>query len=305
MKTEEGGHSAWYRLPERSDTFWIRLIAWITLKTGRPVSRILVYPITLYFVLTTSKATREASDRYFLHALGRAATFWDHYRQYHTFAVTLVDRLVVLCGQENVLDLSLEGLELLDSAINSGRGCILVGSHLGSFEIVRALGHLKGGLRVKSIIYAEATPAITGFYRAINPTLHEDLITRQGPLSLMGIDRYLDAGQCVALLGDRCLPGERHTLVEFLGEDVQFPLTAPLLSHLFGVPIILFTCINRGWGRYSIHFDHLGTPNLQDRKGRNAYARDVVQGYAEKLAQYCQKAPYNWFNFHDVWNRSA
>lgn len=297
--------SAWYRLPERSDTFWIQLIAWITLKAGRPMSRLLVYPITLYFVLTSPKPPREASNRFFRRVLERAPTFGDHYRQYHTFAVTLVDRLLVLCGQEDCLELQLEGLHHLEEATASGRGCILVGAHLGSFEIVRALGRLKGGLRVKSIMYGEATPAIMGFYRAVNPGLHEDLITREGPLALMGTDRYLEAGNCVALLGDRVLPGERHAPVAFLGGEARFPQTAALLSHMFGVPIILFTCLNTGWGRYAIHFDPLGVPSGSERRQRTAYVKDVLQRYADRLGHYCRQSPYNWFNFHDVWDPEA
>ena len=46
----------WVRLPERGNPLMLWLIRWIALYVGRPVGRALLYPITLYFLLTAPAA---------------------------------------------------------------------------------------------------------------------------------------------------------------------------------------------------------------------------------------------------------
>ncbi|HRZ24228.1 MAG TPA: lipid A biosynthesis acyltransferase, partial [Candidatus Contendobacter sp.] len=60
----------WVRLPERGNPLMLWLIRWIALYVGRPVGRALLYPITLYFLLT-APAARRGSRRFLRRALGR------------------------------------------------------------------------------------------------------------------------------------------------------------------------------------------------------------------------------------------
>ena len=41
----------WMAAPERSTMLALRSIAWIALALGRPLARLLLYPISLYFVM--------------------------------------------------------------------------------------------------------------------------------------------------------------------------------------------------------------------------------------------------------------
>src|SRR5438034_403599 len=48
----------WAALPERGTPASLRLIAWIALHVGRWAARLLLYPITLYFVVSGHAARR-------------------------------------------------------------------------------------------------------------------------------------------------------------------------------------------------------------------------------------------------------
>ena len=48
----------WARLPERGNLLALRLIRWIALHIGRSTGRVLLYPITLYFLMTATAARR-------------------------------------------------------------------------------------------------------------------------------------------------------------------------------------------------------------------------------------------------------
>ncbi len=290
----------WQSLPERSNAFWLQTITWIALRLGRNISRVLLYPITAYFLIFQNQ-TLPASRRYLRKALGRNPHWRDIFRQYHTFACTLLDRLFVLSGQDHRLTIEVHGLDVLERFASHGRGCLLVGSHLGSFEIIRAVGRTRRGLRVKALMYGEATPQITRLYRSLNPALHEDIIPVGGPATLLGLDEFVADGGLLALLGDRCVSGDKRLQCTFFGEPAWFPQTPLVLSQILKAPMMLFVCLHTGWGRYEVYFEDLADYHPLARPERQSQAGQVMQRYAERLEHYCRKAPYNWFNFHDVW----
>ncbi len=289
----------WQDLPERSNPFWIRTITWIALHLGRGVARCLLYPITAYFMLVRNQ-TLKASRRYLLKALGRTPTWLDSFRQYHTFAGTLLDRLFVLAGREDTLKVHVQGLDLIEHYANAKQGCLLLGSHLGSFEIIRVLGRLRLDLRVKALMDGEATPGISRFYRSLNPALHDDIIASGHPAALIGVNDFMQQGGMLALLGDRCLPNERRVACRFFDEQVDFPQTPILLAQALRQPVLLFFCLQTGWGEYRLYFEPLTDSPTAERSAREAETQRLMQAYVERLEHYCRLAPYNWFNFHDL-----
>ncbi len=111
--------------------------SWIALHIGRPVGRALLYPITLYF-LATATAARRGSRLFLRRALGREPGWRELFRHIHCFAATILDRVYFLTGRLDQFEIEIfGGQRILDQAA-SGRGCILLGSHLGSFEALRA-----------------------------------------------------------------------------------------------------------------------------------------------------------------------
>jgi predicted LPLAT superfamily acyltransferase len=291
---------AWLELPERSNLFWLNIINWIALRAGRWLSCLLLYPITAYFVIFSLR-TRTASSDFLRRVLGRDCGWAEVFRHYYTFASTLLDRLYIFAGQEQKLDIRIHGLDVLDSYVRSGHGCLLVGAHLGSFEIIRAVGLLRSGYRIKALVYGEGTPHITGLYRKLNPSLFNDIIYMGSVGSLVGLDEYKQEGGIIALLGDRSVHTNKRIRCEFFGAPAWFPEAPAMLSRILDMPLVLFFCLNMGDGRYEVWFEHLADPPRVDRHKREAAAHVIMQRYASRLEHYCRLAPYNWFNFYDFW----
>jgi predicted LPLAT superfamily acyltransferase len=124
---------------EGGGLFAIWLIRTIALGLGRRVARVLLYPIALYFFLRRADE-RAASRAYLSRVLDRPVTGFDIFRHIHMFAATLLDRMFFLARGERDFSVDVEGLADLDRWIDAGRGVLLIGSHQGSFEALRALG---------------------------------------------------------------------------------------------------------------------------------------------------------------------
>lgn len=290
----------WLRQRERSNLFWLHTIVWIALHVGRPAARLLLLPITAYF-LVFSSAARGASRDFLRRVLKPPIGLAHLFRHYYTFAATILDRVFVYTGRHDLFRLDVRGFELLEARLAIGQGCVLVGGHVGSVDLLRALGIVDKGLSIRAMMYPENAERIQRIFRGLNPRLCDDIIEIGRPDSLVDIGDTLQRGAFVALLGDRGVHGEKRARCTFLGSPAWFPEAPARLARMFEVPLIQFACLYRGNANYEVRFELL-----------HDFARDpavdlhtVIGRFAACLETLCRDAPYNWFNFYDFWSDDA
>ncbi len=290
----------WARLPERGNALALRLICWIALHVGRPVGRALLYPVTLYFLLTATDA-RRGSRRYLRHALDREPGWRDLFRHLHCFAATILDRVYFLTGRLERFEIAIFGGQSILDQVASGRGCILLGSHLGSFEALRAIGVTLRRLPIRILMNVEHNQAITRLLDALNPTLAQAIIPIGQPETLLKVQESVARGFMVGALGDRVAQGEKTVHCRFFDRETAFPIGPILLAALMDCPVILFFGLYRGGNRYDVHFETLAERIALAPRRRQEQLGVWVQRYADRLEHYARLAPYNWFNFYDYW----
>jgi predicted LPLAT superfamily acyltransferase len=291
---------AWLEQRERGSLAALRLMTWLTRALGYGAARALLAPICLYYLAFAPRA-RAASRQFLARALGRPATLADVYRHLHTFAGTLLDRVAVLGGGAAGFDVRVSGDEALESALAARRGCLLLGSHLGSFEVLRALGEKRRGIAINLLMHEANARAASRWARSLAPELAARIIAPGRPETMLRVRECLERGEVVALLGDRALGGERRIACDFLGAPAQFPAGALHAAALLGAPVVTFYCLHRGPRRYDVQFALLAERLPAERPAREAAVAQALQAYAAQLAAQARAAPYNWFNFYDFW----
>ena len=299
-KTSEAQH--WTAFPERGTPASLRLLAWIATHTGRLSAKLLLYPITLYFVIT-ARSARRTSYEYLKRVHGKPAQWWHVFRHFHCFAETILDRLYLLRGEFQRFDVKLHGKEILHRRMESGKGCVLLGSHLGSFEVLRALGVMQRNFPVKVLMDPVHNQNITRFFDALNPVIANTVIAPDRAETLLSVKESLDAGFFVGTLGDRVSTGDKTTKCQFLGKPAAFPVGPIVLAAMTHCPVILFFGIHRGGNRYEIYFEHFADEITLYRDRRAEEIQLWMQRYAQRLEHYARVAPYNWFNFYPFWDQ--
>src|SRR5437763_12816888 len=88
----------WSALPERGTLPSLRLLAWIATRIGRWAGRLLLYPITSYFVITAC-AARRTSYEYLKQIRGYPAHWGKVFRHVHFFAAATLCRLYLVPGR--------------------------------------------------------------------------------------------------------------------------------------------------------------------------------------------------------------
>lgn len=296
--------AAWLAEPERGSPAAIGLITWLALKLGRSTTRWFLPPICLYYY-TFAPRSRRASRAYLARVLDREPGMRDVLRHYHAFASTVHDRVFLVCGHWKGFDIAVHGAAEVDQHLARRRGCILLGSHLGSFEVLRSLGRFKHNYAINVLMH-EANAGKTGKVLAqLAPELREHTITPGQPTTMLRVKECLDRGEIVGILGDRPLGGDRTQPCRFLGETARFPIGPLLLAATLGVPVALFFGLYRGGARYDVHFEMLSEGGTVERERRWEVAARWLESYVARLEHYARAAPYNWFNFYDFWDAGA
>lgn len=294
---------AWKQQAERGSPRAIRLMAWVAQALGRPLARALLYPICLYYLCGSRKANR-ALRRYYEHLLGRAPSWPVLFRHYHSFASTLLDRVYCLRGRFDLFNIRTFGLDVLDGVLAQGRGCLLVGSHLGSFEVVRAVGLAREQIAVKVLMDEQNAPLIRALIQDLNPAVAETVIHVGGVDTMLQVQECLAHGGVVGIMGDRVTAEDQSVRCAFLGESAAFPTGSVRLAHVVRAPVVLFFGLYRGGNRYDIHLELLSESIQLGSDDRQEDVQRWTQRYAERLAHYSREAPDNWFNFYDFWQAS-
>jgi predicted LPLAT superfamily acyltransferase len=295
---------AWTQRKERSNIPLMRFMTWLSLRLGRRVSRIVLSPASAYFMLF-SPAACKASRAYLTRVLGRPATWLDVWRHLIVFGATIHDRIYLLNDRFDLFDLRVHGRDVMRDTLAEGHGAFLMGAHLGSFEVMRALGRTQPNLRVAITMYEDNARRTSKILASINPAAKQDVIGLGQVDSMLKVREYLDTGSMIGILADRTILGDTRDSVrrvDFLGAPAAFPLGPLHMAAMLRRPVIFMTGLYRGGNRYDIHFETLADFSKVERGKRAAEVQAALTRYAALLEKHCRAAPYNWFNYFDFWH---
>ncbi len=298
--TQPGPKADWARHRERGSIALLRFMAFVSLRLGRTLSRIPLYGIAIYFFLFAPGARRH-SRRFLRLALGHRPRARDRFRQILSFASTIHDRVYLINEQFELFNISLEGEELVRAQSESGRGALLMGAHMGSFEVIHSLGRRRRGLKVAMAMYEENARKINATLAAINPRMVSDIVPLGRLDAMLNIANRLDQGAFVGVLGDRTLGTEPVQPVTLLGERAYLPTGPMRAAAILRCPVFFMAGLYRGKNNYHVVFERVADFSSTPAGVRNVAVRSAIERYADVLDRYCRSDPYNWFNFYDFW----
>jgi predicted LPLAT superfamily acyltransferase len=298
--------SRWQERPEGGAYLAMWLLRGIALRAGRTFARLLLYPTTLYFFLRRGPE-RRASRAYLRRVFGREPSTLEVMRHLHCFGSTVLDRVYLLTDSFRGFEVTTHGLEELHRVIDQGRGVLLFGSHLGSFDALRVLAQKRPDVDVRVVLDLAHNPGVTRILSELNPKLAAGIIDagQDGMTITLAIKDAVEHGALVTVLADRAVPGEHTVPASVLGAEARLPASPWLMAAVLKVPVALCFGLYRGGNRYDMHFEPFADALALKRRGRDHALAEVVQRYADRLTHHARNAPYNWFNFYDFWQTPA
>ncbi|HEX7915128.1 acyltransferase [Rudaea sp.] len=297
----------WSERREAGGRFAIWLIRAAGLYAGRGFARTWLYPITLYFYFRRTRERRDSREFLTL-ALGRPARAWDILKHIHSYAATILDRIYLLHDTTlDRFDLRVHGLDQIETEIARGRGVLLLGSHFGSFEALRALTLRRPEVNLRVVMDLKQTRALNELLHALNPGIAANVIDAGVDPGALALSLHEAAQQhaLIGLLADRARAHEATAPVEFFGRTAHIPVAGYQIASMLDLPVVLAFGVYLGGNRYDLHFETLAQNIKIPRSDRAAQLQGWAQLFSARLEHYARQYPYNWFNFYDFWDRPA
>ena len=292
----------WRAQPERGSRNALRVIIWLALHCGRPLCRILLIPISAYFYITAPLA-RRSSQAFLTRALEKRPTWRDTFSHLFVFATTLLDRVYLVNGRQHELTVAVRNESALWDAMKPGRGCLLLGSHLGSFEMLGIIGSVEKKLAINVVMHLERGAQLRNLVFRSGQLLPYNVIALGQPGSMLRVRECLARGEIVAILADRVYGDEPTLSLPFLGRAARFTLSPWRLARITGAPVVTVFGLFLGGRRYEINFEGFEGPVDGFRDAKHPDTAPVcLQTYVDRLERHARRFPYNWFNFYDYWN---
>ncbi len=233
--------SHWSDMGEWSMIWGMRFLLCVYLLLGRTVLQWFLYPVVSYYWLA-NKPGRAASQAYLkriaqlLPESNLSGNLRDSYRHFISFANAIIDKLAAWSGALTLADVDYQGRDRLLAQVKTGRGAVLLGSHLGNLEVCRVIADLDETLRINVLVHTKHAEKFNRLLRQTNANSGLNLIqvTDISAATAMLLSDKIDNGELVIITADRTSVSRnpRVSRARFLGGEALFPQGPFILASL-------------------------------------------------------------------------
>nr|WP_299242078.1 glycosyl transferase [uncultured Halomonas sp.] len=299
----------WARIQESGSVAGMRLMVWIRRHLGRLPFQIMLGPVILYYYLGRAlprRASRRYLERIWPLYAGSPPRWkkWLGLKHFMAFGQSLMDKVDAWSGMPLDVRVSQEDRACLDRAIRSGRGGLMLVSHIGNLEICSAMSDNRDDFHVTQLMHTRNSQKFNQLLdRSIlrrGPEIIE--VTEITPATAMALAERINAGGFVVIAADR-VPineGGRVRHIDFLGASAPFPEGPFWLAALLRCPVYTMSCLREGQ-THRIEFQPFDDTTHLRRADREAWRRDAMHRYVDWLTDQCRRYPLQWFNFFPYW----
>lgn len=304
----------WTEIKEAGSPIGLELMRLILKYGGRFLAKIILFFVVSYFFLFRRK-TRIYSRQFFEKVLsteeGRKnlghgkISLWMLWKHQWEFGSSCLDRAICWSGQTDHFDIDWVNYEEVYSKVKEGKGCILLGSHLGNVDILRAYSKQKKFVKLNVFMVKGQSKFFQNIISKLNQQSDIEIIPIEeiNVTTSMMLKEKLDKGELIALLGDRVTKLEHFNAQEatFLNETALFPEGPYLLSHLLKCPIYTIFSVRTGPSRYKVEIEKLSDALDLPRQNRKEQLSALLKKYVARLENMAIQHPFQWFNFYNFW----
>ena len=212
--------------------------------------------VVLYFIPFAPKATA-STWQYARNRLkyGRAKAAGLLLKNYYRLGQILIDKVAIGNGMADKYHFEFENYQAFLNVLNGNTGVIMIGAHVGNWEIGAPFFDEYGKKinivmfdaeheRIKEILEKNAS---TRDYKII--PVNEDNLTH-----VFRITEALERKEYVCFQGDRYLNKEKLLSSPFMGKEAEFPMGPFLLASKMRVPVVFYFAMREAKKTYRFHF---------------------------------------------------
>jgi predicted LPLAT superfamily acyltransferase len=302
----------WAKKAENGSYLALKLLLWLYRFGGKWLILLCLGPVLAYFFVKDAVARRASRDylrQLHQHCASKspfsaAPGYWQVYCHFWQFALAALAKIDAWLGRITPQQVSYGGIVPFEHITASGRGALLVASHLGNTEVCRALVRSRYALKINVLAHTKNAAAFNRILKDSNSDVDLELIevTELSPAVSIRLSECIARGELVVIVGDRISTQapERAVWADFLGKPAPFAIGPWVLASLMQCPVYLMFCMKQAKG-YNLMFEPFADNIKLNRKLRQQQLAELIQRYALALEKVACRYPLQWFNFYDFW----
>lgn len=273
---------------------------------GLPVAYFMLFFVVIWYVFSPQAA--HYSRAYLKRRFPRSGFFegrLHRFRLFHAFGKILVDRAWTGITGRFRNTTGEADVEQLRALAAEGRGVILLSAHAGCWQLGLAALDFFQERVVHVVMHKNAEDNDKHFFEHGKKKAPFSIIDPTDGLGgSLAMAQALQRGEMVAMLGDRFFTTARHTLwTPFMGEEAELPILPYMLAAATGAPILVCFALRSGAGE--ARWRAAGCIRVPPGKATPEFCLPYASRYARMLEELVEEHPYQFFNFHDLWERHA
>ena len=283
------------------------------------VYRALIFPVTVFYYIF-AKSARKAAVQYQkqlrLFTGRKIPPRISSYRQIVSFAFCIIEKMEGWLGKVKFDRIQYHNDDIDDilNLLRSGKGALLITSHLGNMELLRSLADYNQQLVGRDVpVYVvmdmQINSNFTETLKSVNPKFSFNVISSNeiGPDSIVTLMDAIDNGALVVIAGDRTSAHvkEKNLIISFLGKDAKFPYGVFLIPALMKAPLYFMFGLRDKLSLFSskqnVYIEKCHTDFNCPRGEREERIIQCCGEYVARLEKFCILYPYQWYNFFNFW----
>ena len=258
--------------------------------------------VTCYYFLFSWKSSGIIFD-YFHRRIGfgKVKSFFKIYSNYYLLGQTVIDKIVIMSGTPNRFTFDFDGEEHLREMVSMQKGGLLLGAHIGNWDIA---GHLLERLQttINIVMFDGERQQIKEYLDRVTGKKNAKVIIIKNDLShIYEISEAFKNNELVCIHADRFLEGNKMLSTNFLGADAQFPAGPFILATTFDVPVSFVFAMKES----NLHYHFFASPaKVYDRAEKKINMQQILNDFSTEMEKKVRKYPEQWYNYYNFWQPS-
>lgn len=273
----------------------------VMIKIDIRIAYLLLIPVSIYFLVFSSKK----SIFYFYHKrlnYSRFRSVVSIYNNYNFLGKTLIDKIAILSGQKNQYSFNFDGEEHLHQLVKEKQGGLLLGAHMGNWEVAGELLERVDSVINVLMLEAEHQRLKVLLSQTIGDKKVNVIPIKDDMSHLFSVIEAFKRKELVAMHGDRYVEGTQFVELDFIGAKAAFPIGPMMLASKYKIPVTMVFSLKET----NRHYHFFATepklyPTLRNSKNKTETIEKMMGDYVTTLEQKVKQYPLQWFNYHQFW----
>ncbi|MDR2841658.1 MAG: hypothetical protein LBV52_00465 [Spirochaetaceae bacterium] len=309
----------WSKQKEEASGWQLKLLLFMVRVLPLVFVKLCAYIVSFFYFIFCRRFRRE-SKRFFDNVAlftGNKKLRKNSFKHCLSFSLAIIEKMEAWSGKIYLdrVHFKNDDINILVAGLEKKQGALLICSHLGNAELLRALADfnrtgVSRNVPVISIVDIAVSPHFMRMIKELNPKANINIISSNdiSAGTAIMLEQHIKDGGLVVIAGDRTSANtsKNNMTLPFLGKDAVFANGPFFLALLLKTDVYFIFALRQKditlFPQYDMFVKKSSVQLACSRKERDSRIKELACEFALCLEAHCTEHPLQWYNFYNFWS---